>query len=124
MTTTFSTPPRAYRQTAVLTASPAQLVVMLYDGAHRFLHQAAVAMDERQAETTHNKLRRAEDIIEHLRQTLDHDQGELSARLEAIYAFCLRHLNQARTTRDSGKVREVSELLRELRESWAILARS
>ena len=69
--------PNAYRASAVLTASPGQLVVMLYDGARRFLHQAAVAMGERDIPGAHNKLTRAEDIIRHLRNTLDMDQGEL-----------------------------------------------
>ena len=63
--------PNAYRASAVLTASPGQLVVMLYDGARRFLHQAAVAMAEGQIVLAHNKLTRAEDIIRHLRSTLD-----------------------------------------------------
>jgi flagellar secretion chaperone FliS len=108
----------AYRQSAVLTATPEQLVVMLYDGARRFLHQAAVAMRAGDVELTHVKLRRAESIISHLRNTLDMEQGEISARLQSIYLFCNRHLNQARIERDATKIEEVSNLLGELREAW------
>jgi flagellar protein FliS len=108
----------AYRQSAVLTATPEQLVVMLYDGARRFLHQAAVAMRAGDVEMTHIKLRRAESIISHLRNTLDMEQGEISARLQSIYLFCNRHLNQARIERDATKIEEVSNLLGELREAW------
>src|SRR6266487_426610 len=90
----------AYRQSAVLTATPEQLVVMLYDGARRFLSQAAAAMRDSDVETTHLKLRRAEAIITHLRNTLDMEQGEVPAALQSIYLFCNRHLNQARIERD------------------------
>lgn len=115
-------PPRAYRDSAVLTAPPERLVVMLYDGARRFLYQAAAAMREGQIETAHHKLRRAEDIIAHLRDTLDHEQGgQVASRLQAIYSFHLRHLMQARFDRDAGKIDFVGQLLGQLRESWAAI---
>lgn len=115
-------PPRAYRDSAVLTAPPERLVVMLYDGARRFLYQAAAAMREGQIEASHHKLRRAEDIIAHLRDTLDHEQGgEIASRLAAIYSFNLRHLMQARFDRDAGKIDFVGQLLGQLRESWAAI---
>jgi flagellar protein FliS len=113
--------PNAYRESAVLTASPEQLVVMLYDGARRFLNQAAVAMRNQDVETAHIKLRRAEAIITHLRNTLDLDQGEVPARLQAIYLFCNRHLNQARVQRDPKKIEQVSGLLAELRSAWSAI---
>jgi flagellar protein FliS len=114
--------PNAYRQGAVLAATPGELVVMLYDGARRFLRQANVAMREGQIERAHNTLRRAELIIAHLDGVLDFDQGEVSERLHAVYLFCLSHLNAARNTQDPGKLEEVSELLGELREAWAQVA--
>ena len=114
--------PNAYRESAVLSAPPDVLVVMLYDGARRFLFQAGVAMRDGQIELSHRKLRRAEDIIRHLRGALDMDQGEVSERLEAIYLFCLRHLQQARFDRDANKLEQVSTLLGELREAWAAIA--
>lgn len=116
--------PQAYRQNAVLSASPAQLVVELYDGARRFLRQAAEAMGARQIEQAHNKLRRAELIIDHLNGVIDDEQGEISQQLHSIYAFLLQHLNEARMTLDRGKVEEVSRLLGELREAWQEAARA
>ena len=114
--------PRAYRDSAVLTAPPERLVVMLYDGARRFLHQAAAAMREGQIEASHVKLRRAENIIAHLRDTLDLEQGgQIAARLQAIYTFCLRHAMQARFDRDAAKLDQISQLLGALRESWAAI---
>ncbi|HEX4115529.1 MAG TPA: flagellar export chaperone FliS [Solirubrobacteraceae bacterium] len=114
--------PNAYRQGAVLAATPGELVVMLYDGARRFLRQANVAMREGQVERAHNTLRRAELIIAHLDGILDFEQGEVSNRLHAIYQFCLAYLNAARNHQDAGKLEEVSDLLGELREAWAQVA--
>ncbi|HXP98537.1 MAG TPA: flagellar export chaperone FliS [Solirubrobacteraceae bacterium] len=114
--------PAAYRQGAVLAATPGELIVMLYDGARRFLRQANVAMREGQVERAHNALRRAELILAHLDGVLDFDQGEVSERLHSIYQFCLAHLNAARNDQDPAKLEEVSELLGELREAWSQVA--
>src|SRR6201995_2025743 len=114
--------PNAYRASAVLTASPGQLVVMLYDGARRFLHQAAVAMGERDIPVAHNKLTRGEDIIRHLRNTLDMDQGEIAARLQSIYTFSLSHLRQARLDQDPAKILEMDDILGTLRAYCAAVA--
>ena len=113
--------PRAYRESAVLSAPPEKLVVMLYDGARRFLHQAAAAMREGEIEASHNKLRRAEDILTHLRDSLDLEQGEIAERLQSIYYFCQRHLREARFERDPAKIEQVSRLLGTLREAWAAI---
>jgi flagellar protein FliS len=113
--------PNAYRESAVLSAPPEMLVVMLYDGARKFLFQAGVAMRDGQIELSHRKLRRAEDIIQHLRDALDMDQGEIAQNLEAIYLFCQRHLMQARFDRDPAKLEEVSTLLGNLREAFAAI---
>ncbi len=112
----------AYRRGEVLAATPGQLVVMLYDGARRFLRQAVGAMDAGEAERAHIALRYGERIISHLDGTLDFEQGELPQRLHAIYVFCLSQLNAARISQDTSKVEEVSALLGELREAWSQVA--
>ncbi|MGH2864241.1 MAG: flagellar export chaperone FliS [Solirubrobacteraceae bacterium] len=112
----------AYRRGAVLAATPVERVVLLYDGARRFLSQAAGAMRQGEIERAHKTLRHAERIISHLDGTLDFQQGEISQRLDSIYRFCLNHLNRARLNQDAGKVEEVVELLGELREAWSQLA--
>jgi flagellar protein FliS len=114
--------PQAYRQSAVLSASPGELVVMLYDAARRFLRQASVAMGEGQIERAHNALRRAELIIGHLDGTLDDEQGQISERLHAIYQFSLAHLNRGRMAQDKRMLDEVGNMLGELREAWAEIA--
>jgi flagellar secretion chaperone FliS len=114
--------PGAYRQSAVLTASREVLVVMLYDGARRFLHQAAAAMADNKIPVAHVKLRRAEDIILYLRNTLDMEQGEIATSLERIYVFFGQHLRQARLDRDPAKIEQVSNLLGDLRGAWAAIS--
>jgi flagellar protein FliS len=115
--------PQAYRENAVLSATPEQLVVMLYDGAQRFLRQAGKAMRGGEIERTHNALRRAEMIVAHLDSVLDYEQGEpIASQLHPIYRFCLAHLNRARMDQDVDKLEVVASLLGELRESWAEIA--
>jgi flagellar protein FliS len=109
----------AYRDASVLTAPPERLVVMLYDGAHRFLFQAVHAMRSGDIALTNNRMQRAEAILSELRQTLDFERGgEIAPRLEAIYAFCQRHLLDARIKRDPERIEQVMKLLSELREAW------
>ncbi len=123
MATNYTAPRDAYQRSAVLTASQGQLIVMLYDGANRYLAQASIAMGERQIQLAHNKLRRAELIISHLQGSLDFERGgEIAPRLASIYLFCQRHLNQARIHADPQRIEQVRDLLATLRDAWAEIA--
>ena len=115
---TYAARPNAYQQSSVLTASPERLIVMLYDGMHRFLFQAAAAMRERDIAGAHTRLRQAESILAHLQGTLDLEQGEVAQNLLSIYLFCRRHLNEARVELNAAKVEEVDRLLTTLRDAW------
>lgn len=112
-------PTSAYKESAVLTAPPEQLVLMLYDGVHRFLFQATVAMRGGDYSLTNNKLQRAEAIIDELIATLDHDAGEVADRLNAIYLYSRRSLSEARLEKSPEKIEHVQGLIRELRDAWA-----
>ena len=123
MTPSTTTSPHAYRENTVLAATPEQRVVMLYDGAKRFLRQAATAMDRNEIERSHNALRRAELIVAHLDTVLDHEQGaEMASRLHAIYRFCLSHMHRARMDQDPSSIEDVARMLEELRSAWAQIA--
>ncbi len=111
--------PQAYREASVMTASPEQLVVMLYDGAGRFLRQAEGSMVEGSWLQASEKLTRAEAIIDELLATLDMDAGEIAERLQAIYVFCKTRLIEARIERDPVRVEQVARLMAELRGAWA-----
>ena len=109
----------AYQESSVLTAPPERLVVMLYDGARRFLYQAGAAMEEGNVAHAHDRMNRAEAIIDELLATLDFSAGDVATRLESIYVFCRRHLMEARLERNPEKLADVSRLLSELRDAWA-----
>ena len=111
--------PNAYRENSILTASPEQLVVMLYDGAGRFLRQAEGSMIDGSWLQASEKLSRAEAIIDELLATLDMDAGEVADRLQSIYVFCKMRLIEARIERDAVRVDQVARLLGELREAWS-----
>jgi flagellar protein FliS len=116
--------PAAYKQQSIMTATPGRLVVMLYDGAIRFLFQAAAAMREGVGATALERLDRGEAIIDHLIATLDMSAGQIAERLEGIYVFSKRLLMEARLEKDAGKIDLVRGYLSELRESWAQIAGS
>jgi flagellar protein FliS len=99
-----------------------QLVVMLYDGATRFLRQAEAVMAEGVIGQAHERMGRAEAIIDELLATLDTSAGQVAERLQGIYVFCKRLLNEARIGKDPSKLVKVRELLAPLREAWAELA--
>ncbi|MBX5470333.1 MAG: flagellar export chaperone FliS [Thermoleophilaceae bacterium] len=119
----LATAPQAYKESAVLTAPPERLVVMLYDGAIRFLRQGKAMMSEGRIEETNKRLQRGEAIIDHLLATLDMEAGgELAERLQAIYLYSRRHLTEARVKRDPERIENVIRWLSELRDAWARIA--
>lgn len=113
---------QAYTESSVLTASPAQLIVMLYDGAVRFLRQSAAAMRATHLEQARDRMRRAEDIIDELNWALDMSYGEIPANLRQIYLFTKRQLVKANLEADPGRIEVVAGQLAELREAWANVA--
>ena len=116
---------KAYQTQAVLTASPGQLVLMLYDAALRFLAQAHAAMemderDWRRIEVINRNLQKAQNIIAELKGTLNHDAGGVVAsNLDQLYDYYNRRLYEANFKKDIAPVIEVEGLLRELRDGWA-----
>ena len=119
----YTAPTAAYKRQSILTATPGQLVVMLYDGCLRFLHQGAQSMRDGRLAESGSRLQRAEAILDELLSTLDLEHGGvIASRLQGIYVFCLRQLMEARLDRDGGKIDTVAELLSQLRDSWAEIA--
>ena len=104
----------AYRESSVLTASPEQLVVMLYDGARRFLLQAGQAMQDGDYAAGNRRLQRAEAIIDELLATLDLSTGAVAEQLQAIYLFCRRQTMEARVERDPKRL----DAMRSAWEAW------
>lgn len=113
---------RAYTEDSILTAPPERLVVMLYDGAGRFLARAATAIGEGDMAAAAEPLQRAHAILDELLTTLDYEAGEVAERLQSIYLFCKRTLTEAQLARDPAPIQRVAKLLAVLREAWAEVA--
>lgn len=120
--TPYESAGRAYTEAAVMTASPERLVVMLYDGAIRFLRQAATAARAGRREAARARLRSAQAILAELTVSLDHRQGEVAGRLASLYRFCSRHLIESTARSNPDGYDEVAALLEELRSSWEQIA--
>ena len=109
----------AYRQNAITTQSRGQIVVMLYEGAIRFLKKTIEAVDRGDSEHKAIYMNRACDIILELNVALDMEVGgDISRNLRDLYMFMIRHLNVANRGNDSRMIREVIGLLEELNEGW------
>jgi flagellar protein FliS len=118
----YATLKQAYTESSVMTASREQLVVMLYDGAIRFLRQSAEAMRVGNREQSRDRMRRAEAIVDELNYSLDLSYGQIPENLRMIYLFCRRQLIKANLESDPTPIDAVARLLGELRESWARIA--
>lgn len=109
-----------YRQNSIETASSTRIVVMLYDGAIRFLTQALAAMQAKRYDLQSRYISNAQSIIAHLHDTLDTEVGRAFAEsLNGIYTGLLRSLTLANVQNQPEPVEEALQILRELRETWA-----
>ncbi len=113
-----------YRQTQAQTAAPGELVVMLYQGALRFVTSAVDAIESADIAAAHTSLLRAQAIITELKSTLDVERGgEVAANLARIYDYLHRRLIDANVGKDVVPAREVQKLLRELLPAWQAAVR-
>ncbi len=111
-----------YLRNAVLTASPEQLHLMLYDGAIRFTKQGIEGIQSQNWEQTFNGLARAQKIILEMSNSLNHDvDPQLCARMAALYNFVYRKLVDASVQRSADLAREALGLIEYQRETWVML---
>jgi len=115
---------KSYRAAAIATATPSQLILMLFDGALRSMAIALNSFQEpdliKRNEQIHNKLVNAHDIILELQTSLDLKQpGDFPRRMWALYAFMMSQLRQANMRKDPEPIRIVERLLRKIRDAWA-----
>ncbi|NLN06542.1 MAG: flagellar export chaperone FliS [Firmicutes bacterium] len=119
----MTNPYQAYQQSMVGTVSPEQLVLMLYNGALRFLKQAQKGMKQHNIEQTHTNLIKAQNIISELMMNLDMSQGQIAANLHALYDYMHRRLLDANIKKDMAPLEEVAGMLTELRDTWKTACR-
>lgn len=120
---TYAPPPKAladqYKNQQILNATPAQQVVMLYDGALKFCQQAKDSIAKGDIQGRHNANKRAMEVVSYMLDILDIEKGgDVARRLQLIYAFLLRRLLEVDFRNDPRICDEVMEHLRILRSSW------
>jgi flagellar protein FliS len=114
----------SYRKVAAQTASPARLVLMLYDGAIGFLERALAGFDCADPlqfnQTVNNNILRAQAIIHEMNATLNmREGGEVSANFRRLYNYLHSRLREANLNKQKEPVQETLMRLRVLRDSWA-----
>lgn len=120
---------RAYQAQSVLTASPGQLVLMLFDGALRFLHQAQAGFeipddDPRRIEIINRNLLKVQAILDELQDTLDRKAGgEFAATMDRLYNYHRGRLIEANLRKNPALLPPVEAFLVEIRTAWAEMLR-
>lgn len=106
-----------YNNNKILSASPAELTLMLYEGAIKFCNIAIVAVESKNIEKAHVHIVKVERIIDYLRQTLNMDYP-VSEDFEKIYGYLGRRLTEANIKKDKEILEEVNGHLHSMRDTW------
>ncbi|MBN1837168.1 MAG: flagellar export chaperone FliS [Spirochaetales bacterium] len=122
---TSTDPLRSYRETQIKTAAQGKLILMLYDGALKFLSLAREGLEaqHRKYDEVSTHLIRCQDIISELMVSLDFDRGgEIARNLFSLYMYCNRRILDANIKKDTAPLEEVKRILSGLRDAWASIA--
>ncbi|MFC4303433.1 flagellar export chaperone FliS [Cohnella boryungensis] len=119
----ISTPYHKYQQSSVQTASPAQLILMLYDGAIRFIKQGVEGIETKDYQKANHNLIRAQHIVNELIASLNHEYP-IAGNLLEIYDYANRKLIESNMKKNKQAALEVASILGELRESWVQILKS
>ena len=110
---------QAYKKAAVSTVDQRRLIIMLYDGAIKFLTIATDKMEKGDAYEAHRNMIRGKSIIAELLASLNMDAGgEIARNLQRLYTYMFNELIEANLGRDIKRVEQVINLLKDLREGW------
>jgi len=108
-----------YKQTEIGTANQGKLIVMLYDGAIKFLNIAIENMEPRTYDIVNTNIIKAQDIISELLLSLNmNDGGQISQNLFNLYMFFKKQLLEANIQKDPELITGVIKMLQELRDAW------
>lgn len=106
-----------YEMNKILTASPAELTLMLYDGAIKYANIAIVAIEKQQIEKAHNSIRKVERIIEEFQATLNF-KYPVAKDFDEVYKYLQHRLLEANLKKDKAIMEEVLGHLRTMRDTW------
>lgn len=112
--------PNAYSQynnNKIMTASPAELTLMLFEGAIKFCNIAETAVEQKDVQKAHNNIVKVQKIIDYLRQTLDM-KYEVAQDYERIYLYLGQRLIEANIKKDKSILEEVNTHLHSVRDTW------
>lgn len=118
--------PNAYAQynnNKVLTAKPAELTLMLYEGAIKFCNMATTAIENKDIPKAHTNIIKVEKIIDYLRQTLDM-KYEVAQDFENIYLYLSDRLIEANIKKDKEILEEINMHLHAIRDNWKEVMKS
>lgn len=107
----------AYANSKIMTASPAELTLMLYDGAIKFCNIAIVAVEKKDIEKAHNNITKVENIISEFQATLDH-KYKVAEDFDNVYTYLKQRLVEANIKKDKEILEEVLGHLRTMRDAW------
>lgn len=114
---TYNNMYQQYQQNSIMTASPEELTLMLYNGAIKFINLGKHHIENKEVEKANEAIKRAQDIIYELNNTLDMTY-EVSNNLRSIYTFVLEKLVDANIKKDVKFLDEASPLIEEIRDTW------
>lgn len=117
MATPTRNPYAAYHNSKVLTASPAELTLMLYEGAIKFCNIAIVAIEQKDVEKAHNNIRKVEAIIAEFKLTLDH-KYPVAKDFDNVYNYIQDRLIEGNIKKDKDILEEALTHLRTMRDTW------
>ena len=106
-----------YANNKILTASPAEVTLMIYEGAIKFCNIAIIAIENGEVEKAHVNIKKTQRIIEEFRNTLDR-QYKVAEDFDRIYVYLLQRLLQANIKKDKAILEEVNMHLRSVRDTW------
>ncbi|MEY8517260.1 flagellar export chaperone FliS [Lachnospiraceae bacterium 29-84] len=106
-----------YAKNKILTASPAELTLMLYEGAIKFCNIAIVAIEDKNVEKAHVNITKVENIIAEFLATLDH-KYPVAKDFENVYNYLMERLVEANMKKDKEILEEVLTHLRTMRDTW------
>lgn len=112
--------PNAYAQynnSKILTASPAELTLMLYEGAIKFCNIGIAAIEEKSIEKAHINIVKAQKIVDHFRMTLDM-KYPVAEDFERVYSYLAVRLVEADVRKDKEILSEVRTHLHSMRDTW------
>ena len=110
-------PYEEYQRNKILTASPAEITLMLYEGAIKFCNIAIMAIEQDDMEKAHINIMKTQRIIEEFRNTLDR-KYQVAEEFDKIYVYVLQRLFEANIKKDKAVLEEVNTHLRSLRDTW------